>query len=636
MFKRLPLFPLFLVVLCAAGCTLKDPAKLGENCSKLGDGNISYLVDKSTGDMIRIESVQPSGDTLDERISVILEYNSCPEDYVCDIDSEDQLYCHEKCTRQGESYCMGKCVNYASLHIDFCNNSRMICKPGFYDCDNNFETGCENEGECDSCPSGQARCGTECVNLTAGHVERCDESGKITCSHGYSDCNQNISDGCEINILGKDADNCGSCGNPCQSDAPFCVNGHCELSCPEESSKCGTSCLNLSSNHIDSCDAQTGDLTCVDGYADCDGKSGNGCEINVKGNNPGHCGKCDAACPPDKPFCENGNCILSCSSGMTKCGETCLSLSVNHVSSCDEGTGELTCAEGYANCDSIIDNGCEIQINGSDASNCGACGHSCNPGEDCTNGECKSKCGRGTKNCGGICLDLTEVNASDCSLTTGKLTCLPGYSDCDGVFSNGCESNNFTSKHNCGGCADTVGNDCTNIPNATGSGKCENGRCKIPGCTNGSYLSVDESECIGPLTCGTNKCYDKGEWQGVRKGHCDGSKCIPDECTEGFVMGFKSDVDRKGCYPIKWSCVDHCMKYTGQDGYYCSYLARNCLNARTNDNCYNYNTPNHFCEDDNSVICLDEEMCVDAGPVDCFYDGWDAVISDSDDYACSD
>ena len=67
---------------------------------------------------------------------------------------------------------------------------------------------------------------------------------------------------------------------------------------------------------------------------------------------------------------------------------------------------------GFGNCDGLLTNGCERNLN-TDLLNCGACGQACTPlpgaSVSCTGGGCI------------------------------LLGCRPGFRDCDGDLSNGCE-----------------------------------------------------------------------------------------------------------------------------------------------------------------------------------------------------
>ncbi|MFO0628908.1 MAG: hypothetical protein U0325_25255 [Polyangiales bacterium] len=113
-------------------------------------------------------------------------------------------------------------------------------------------------------------------------------------------------------------------------------------------------------------------------------------------NDPRHCGACGSACMLANvvtPVCALGQCAVG------------------------------VCTGGYADCDGIGMNGCEVNVRGSDVMNCGACGRACryaNAAATCANGACAMG------------------------------SCGTGYADCDGDPSNGCEVNLNTDGANCG------------------------------------------------------------------------------------------------------------------------------------------------------------------------------------------
>ncbi|MCA9616581.1 MAG: hypothetical protein H6722_00865 [Sandaracinus sp.] len=102
----------------------------------------------------------------------------------------------------------------------------------------------EDGGIVVSCPPGQELCGDGCADLTTdlrhcgGCFEACANEGPhpgttlcsdgectITCPDGTEDCNGDPRDGCEVD-LATDEDDCGACGNPCDSDK-LCLEGGC-------------------------------------------------------------------------------------------------------------------------------------------------------------------------------------------------------------------------------------------------------------------------------------------------------------------------------------------------------------------------------------------------------------------------
>lgn len=94
----------------------------------------------------------------------------------------------------------------------------------------------------------------------------------------------------------------------------------------------------------------------------------------------------------------------------------------------DAGCIIISCADGYADCDNLDGNGCEIDTR-SDASHCGSCGNTC-----------------AFANATGIC------DNSECALGL----CSNGWADCDADAATGCETELASSGKNCGVC----GHDC--------------------------------------------------------------------------------------------------------------------------------------------------------------------------------
>ncbi|MBI5518342.1 MAG: hypothetical protein HY909_31515 [Deltaproteobacteria bacterium] len=131
-------------------------------------------------------------------------------------------------------------------------------------------------------------------------------------------------------------------------------------------------------------------------------------------SNVAHCGLCDARCavPNATPACMNGACAVG------------------------------LCMTPFGDCDRVATNGCETDTRTSTA-HCGACGMACATRPQTTAG---------------------------CAGGTGTYTCTPGFADCDGVATNGCETDTRASAAHCGGC----GRACM-PPNATGV--CVDGAC---------------------------------------------------------------------------------------------------------------------------------------------------------------
>lgn len=151
--------------------------------------------------------------------------------------------------------------------------------------------GCGNPIDCGECASGQScggggpnKCGTnECIPKTCGQL-------------GAS-CGQ-VSDGCTSVI------DCGWCQAP-ESCGGGGIDNQCGCTCtlPHAVTQCAGSDCSL--------------VSCVTGWADCNGKADDGCEVDLQ-TDPNHCGGCFELCL-GKCIAGNCECLLPCG------GECCLS-----------------------------------------------------------------------------------------------------------------------------------------------------------------------------------------------------------------------------------------------------------------------------------------------------------------------
>jgi hypothetical protein len=369
------------------------------------------------------------------------------------------------------------------------------CDPGFGDCNQDATDGCESQLAGD--PSNCGACGSACPKPTHA-LAQCQGSacGMGSCEPGFADCNNSANDGCEAN-LGTDVGNCGACNFACSllNANPGCSAGTCTI------------------------------LSCNAGFGDCDTTASTGCETNTQSNvnNCGTCGKscsfpnAGAACTAG--LCKPGNCVApyqncdgndtnGCESNKTSdpnncgsCGNVCL---LPHATaSCDNGTCAIaSCNSGYADCDGLDSNGCEVNL-ATNASNCGTCGTICgtnNANPVCTAGSCVENCNAGYANCDGNAANGCEVNTSsnvsNCGTCNnvcptpgggtpncvggicGISSCTPPQADCNGNSSDGCEINTSNNVNNCGTC----GNVCFA---ANGTAGCSSGNCTVASCNTG-------------------------------------------------------------------------------------------------------------------------------------------------------
>jgi len=151
------------------------------------------------------------------------------------------------------------------------------------------------KNDSDTCAAGTKRCGTACVRT-------------------------------DLPDLGCAAASCDACPVITQGSA-ICVQGSCAT-------------------------------TCAEGWADCDHKSENGCEIDLRSSLL-DCGACSKPCKADhsEAACEAGSCVVK------------------------------NCEAVWKDCNGMPSDGCEANTH-DNPSHCGACGQACATGEVCYEGQC--------------------------------------------------------------------------------------------------------------------------------------------------------------------------------------------------------------------------------------------------------
>jgi len=321
------------------------------------------------------------------------------------------------------------------------------CEGNFGDCDGVADNGCETSldvGEhCGGCGivcdpvGGQGDCGSG-ICLTDG------------CDDGFGDCDGDATNGCEP--LDTSAD-CGACGTTCDTSLANVAVASCE----------GSGCT----------------VTCEDGYGDCNGDSGDGCELRL--DSIAHCGGCDIPCAFDHAVadCASGSCeLVRCADGYGDCDQQPDDCEqpldqLDHCGACGDVCDKVSCGGGVcssavctapeADCDGV--GGCEIDLS-DDLAHCGACDSPCE-------------------------FDVQDPHASVACVDSGcALTCDAGYDDCDGDPRNGCETD-LDSMMDCGAC-DSV----CSAPNGIAS--CSAGTCVLDSC------EPDWDDCDGDgLSCET-------------------------------------------------------------------------------------------------------------------------------------
>ena len=194
----------------------------------------------------------------------------------------------------GQNVLQTNTVQYCSGLSASCSGSTYVSGPTSTgnDCSQPYDNIYCNEGASSSSYFGCTACSPACNSLPHAAAGTCVSGGQCTgtnCVAGWYPCvdgTSNNANGCETDIY-NDVSNCGSCGNIC-----------------------GTA--NVASR---SCNSGTCSISCNSGWANCDGVSSNGCEVNLAGSFPNNCGSCGHSCNTAADSgCYNGNCIPRCTS----------------------------------------------------------------------------------------------------------------------------------------------------------------------------------------------------------------------------------------------------------------------------------------------------------------------------------
>ena len=376
------------------------------------------------------------------------------------------------------------------------------CNTLFANCDGAASNGCETDLRT---TSNCGACGTVCNPAQA--TAACDVAGTTaacgygTCNAGFESCDGNDGNGCERST--RTLTDCGGCGVACAlaGGTETCASGTCAVG------------------------------TCDAGLGNCDTVASNGCETAL--NSLTNCGGCGTACNLTNATesCATGTCtITACSGGfddcngsagdgcerstttLTDCGGCGVTCNLaNAAETCPGGTCTLgACVAGFDNCDSVSSTGCEANIWMNNA-----CGTTCagrinctdrpnTTGGTCASGTCSVTCSGGFLDCAGgpsngcetaiwtdtscgtvcaagsrlNCTDRANTSGGSCASGTCNITCDPGFLDCSGGPSNGCETD-IWADNSCGTvCAAGSRINCTNRPNTTG-GTCGSGTCTI-------------------------------------------------------------------------------------------------------------------------------------------------------------
>ncbi len=232
---------------------------------------------------------------------------------------------------------------------------------------------------------------------------------------------------------------------------------------------------------------------CTPGSSTCrDLATMNVCAADGSGSSPVACavgssctgGMCSGwICSPGARRCSGASSVETCrSDGLGYGAASACPVPANATAaSCAAGVCAFTCAAGFADCNGVASDGCEVDTRGS-VSHCGRCGNACTAGSNAT-----ATCTAGA--CGSRCAD--------------------GFGDCDSAASNGCETA-LSSTTNCGRC----GNVCPSGGSATAT--CSAGTCGLQcsagynRCGNGSCVANVAAEACNNMDDDCDGAVDEG------------------------------------------------------------------------------------------------------------------------------
>ena len=323
-------------------------------------------------------------------------------------------------------------------------------------------------------------------------------------------------------------------------------------------------------------------------------------------------GSSDVPVGPTDVTVDTGPCGGGCPAGRTCCGDRCVDLltdaqncggcsavcvAANASTTCQMGRCVPVCLPGFGDCDGSPLNGCEVDLAVS-AFNCSACSAECsttNANSVCDTGRCRLTCAEGWGNCDGLATNGCETNlrstlahcggcnipcpapnhnSVECFNGMCRLgTCARGYDDCNGRASDGCEIDLNDDPEHCGRC----GNACPGGPRAI----CVAGVCGLTGCPAG------RAECDGntATVCETDVT-TSAQHCGVCGNACSTanatSVCEMSVCRLACAAGF-GDCDGvvgNGCETDTRVTASHC----GRCGNVCS-LPRASVSACVGGSC---------------------------------------------------
>jgi hypothetical protein len=362
---------------------------------------------------------------------------------------------------------------YLPCHADkSCDNPDCACLDGKV-CVPRSGLGATLDPQKCQCPDGKMFCAGECADVTRDprHCGTCDTDclaqyvgtiGQpvcqnsrcgVACPQFSADCDNDWTNGCDP--LGT-FDHCADC-SPCNPN-DVCNGYVCAAECDNDETPCNGTCCSQQVQTREphgtvECNNNTFCvMDCEPGYGDCAGGLADGCETLL-----------------DDPL----KCRQTCQGPMVNCRLTVQNV---ETATCEIGIcGYTQCKSEFGDCDGNVTNGCEnflrqvtfCGLNCQDIHDCTVEASNAN-GAFCNNGVCDyASCEFGFSDCNNIRQDGCETNLLDnrencgqcnrlCQAPNAKTelllcanatcvipqgACLDGFADCDGLYQNGCEAN---------------------------------------------------------------------------------------------------------------------------------------------------------------------------------------------------
>ncbi len=391
--------------------------------------------------------------------------------------------------------CSGRCPAGRLLCGDGCvdpTSDRAFCGAKDDCAGTNAGTPCPADqfcisGKC-SCPTGQIVCGGKCVDPKS-NGSYCGAKGDCEGTNAGKECKQG--EGCSGGVCGACAANQVLCGTSCidpKNDREYCgATGDCQ------GTNAGAKCLS-----VETCDTGVCKLTCASGQIKC------GTKCVDPSTDLGFCGAKDdcagvnagAPCTADQ-YCNAGTCAskVACAAGQLQCGSTCVA---------------PTSDPGYC--------GAKGKCTGTDPSAADYAGATCAAGEYCNAGACAPvlTCAAGQIRCGSNCVNP----ATDLGHCGAKGACTGTDSAAADFAGVACAATEFCSAGKC------LPLDACPAGQIKCGGKCidpltDDEYCGAKGtCTDAAGDAGVSSDSKGQACIGMNRC-KAGTCQPLRAASCE-------------------------------------------------------------------------------------------------------------------